>query len=260
MKKFKRMLLRVIICLIIIFSGLVVLMLNPQVLYANAAHYKQVTVYSQSKLDKSFNQVIDHALMLVQKSELYDKNFAFDVFINDGRSFVNLVKFIYGNAYGWGYHNNVILNGSIDNDLQFINLNGYQRHLARTISHEMIHCFQNNKYGLFGSRPFKDVPVWKWEGYPEYISNKSTLKDERTILIENIQRLVEYEKKNSLEWLEIEVDEGKSYLGINFRNWLMVKYLMDIKKMKLDDMMKDEVKYDAAYNEMLQWYKVAGKY
>lgn len=199
MKKFKRMLLRVIVCLIILFGGLVVLMLNPQVLYANATHYKQVTIYSQKKLDKSFNKAIDHALMLVQQSELYDKSFALDVFINDGSSFVNIVKFIYGDAYGWGNHNNVILNGNIDTAQQFIHLNGYQRHLARTIAHQMIHCFQNNKYGLFGSRPLKDVPVWKWEGYPEYISNKSTLKNERTILIDDIRLLIKYEKKNNLD-------------------------------------------------------------
>lgn len=255
MKKFKMLMFRFIICLIVIFCCFVALMLNPQVLYANATHYRQVTIYSQKKLDQTIYKVLDHALLLAQQSELYDRNFSLDVFLNDGSSFVKIVKFIYGDAYGWGYHNNVILNGSIDTALNFIHLNGYKRQLSRTISHELIHCFQYNKYGLFGSRPLKDVPIWKWEGYPEYISNKSALKNERTLLIENIKRLMEYELENSLEWVEIEVDEGKSYLGNNFRNWLMVKYLIDIKGIRLNELMKDKIKYNAVYTEMVRWYE-----
>lgn len=224
-------------------------------MYANATPYRQVTIYTQKKLHPSFTKVIDHALLLVQQSELYDKSFSLDCFLNDGNSFVKIVKFIYGDAYGWGYYNKVVLNGSMDTALQFIHLNGYQRQLSRTIAHEMIHCLQYNKYGLLSSRPLKDVPIWKWEGYPEYVSNKSTLKDEKTILIENIKLLIEYVKEDSLEWVEIEVDEGKSYLGINFKNWLMVKYLMDVKEMKLDDLMKDEIEYDGAYKNMMEWYK-----
>lgn len=254
MKKFYILFWRVIACVIIFLGSFIVLMLNPQVLYANATHYRQVTIYSQKKLDKSFNKVIDHALLLVQHSELYDKNFSIDVFINDGSIFTRIIKFIYGNAYGYGYHNNAILNGSIDSALQFIHLNGYKRQLSRTIAHEMIHCYQYNRYGLFGSRPLKNLPIWKWEGYPEYVSNNSALKNERTILIENIKRLNEYEEENGLEWVEVDLDEGKSYIGTNFRNWLMVKYMMEVKKTKLHDLMSDEIMYKGVYDEMLEWY------
>ncbi len=234
---------------------LVVLLLNSQILYARCTHYRQVNVYSEKAFDKRFNKVIDDALMLVEKSELYDPHFSIDVFLNDGSSFNRLMKRIYGDAFAWGYHNNVVLNGKSDSALNFIHLHGYQRHLARTIAHEMIHCLQYHKYGLFRSRPIKDVPIWKWEGYPEYVAYKSAVKNEKTILIENISRLIEYEKDQKFHWVSIEVDEGTSFAGINyFRSWLMVKYLLDVKQLKFDDVIKDKVEFDKVHDEMLEWH------
>jgi len=84
--------------------------------------------------------------------------------VNDGA----LVKHrkIYGNAYGWGYHNNVIIEWKTDTAVYVSLMATEASSSANHISHEMIHCFGNNKYGLFGFKTPERVPVWKWEGYP----------------------------------------------------------------------------------------------
>jgi hypothetical protein len=254
MKKIRSVLFKLFLFTFLLFFAFVVFMLNPQLLYAASTTHKNITVYHNKTYDPKLDKVIDDALTLVKQSELYDEHFDIDVLLNDGAGFNKVMKKLFGEAYAWGYHNTVVLNGSIDSSFGFIHLNGYQRYLSRTIAHEMLHCLQYNKYGLFNSRPLKNIPVWKWEGYPEYVSYKSDVKDEKVILLENLKRLVEYEKEGTFH-VEVDIEGGKSFAGIYyFTNWLMVKYLLDVKKLKFDDLMKDEVQYDAVHKEMLEWY------
>jgi hypothetical protein len=235
-------------------GGFVALMLNPQLLYAKKTSYKQATVYYQHLYPASFNYSLDQALLLVKKSELYDSSFRYHIFLNDGTSVSPILKKLLGDAFAWGYYNNVVLSGTMDATNQFIQLNGGQRHLARTLAHEMIHDLQAHRFGLFHSRPLKNVPLWKWEGYPEYIAYRSSAKDEKKILLDNIGRLVNL-RENSWSPVEIDIDEGKSFAGLDyFRWWLMIKYLVDIKHMSYKCILEEDIKYDAVLAGMRSWY------
>ncbi len=230
-------------------------MLNPQIMFANKQDYNGVTVYSQEKYDTSYNKVIDKALSLVRKSELYDSAFRMDIFINDGSRFPKILKELYGEAYAWGYHNNVILNGTPDKTFQWIRLNGYYRQMARTVAHEMIHCYQYHALGLFHSRPFKNIPVWKWEGYAEYVCYRSSTKDEKNILLQNIKRLQSYNRENFL-YAETIVDEGPTFVGTEYlKFWVMVKYLMDVKGLSFKQILDDNITDTATYEEMIDWFR-----
>lgn len=234
---------------------LIVFMLNPQILYAHTKTYKSISIFSKYQCPGRFNAIIDQSLDLISYSELYDSSFRFRLFLNDGSAFPTVPKTILGNAFAWGYSNNIVLNGTTDSSFGFISLNGYKRQLARTIAHEMMHCLQANRFGIFGSRPLKNIPYWKWEGYPEYISYRSSVHyNEDSLLIVNLGRLDSF-KNHSYAPVEVDTDEGKSFAGLDyFRWWLMVKYCIDIKKMSFADMLKNEVGYEAIYTEMINWY------
>ena len=103
-----------------------------------------------------------------------------------------------------------MLNGATDTSLQWIHLNNYNRHLARTIAHELIHCMQARKLGLFKSKPLANIATWKWEGYAEYISYSSSVRDEKEILAKAVD-LYEKNKNNpDFKWAMVDIDEGKS--------------------------------------------------
>ena len=255
MKRLLRRTFRVFICLLTLCSLFIAFLLNPQVSYARVRHYGNISVYSKQVCPEKFNSVLDKATALVQQSELYTASFHFDVFLNDGSFFPAIPKHLLGNAFAWGYYNNVVLNGENDSALKYIRYNGSERLLARTIAHEMIHCLEASHFGLFHSKPLKNIPNWKWEGYPEYISYRSSLFNEDSLLIANLFVLdsLKNEKRNLAE---VNTDEGKSITGFDyFCWWLMIKYCMDIKKMSFIQIMSDDIKYDTVYNEMMEWYK-----
>ena len=239
---------------LLLVSGFVALMLNPQMLYAKKTSYKQATVYYQDLYPSSFDQSLEQAFELTRKSELCDTSFRFHIFMNDGRSVSPILKKLLGDAFAWGYYNNVVLSGKMDAANQFIELNGRQRHLTRTLAHEMIHDLQARRFGLFHSRPLKNIPLWKWEGYPEYIAYRSSVKDEKKILLDNITRLVSL-GDGSWSPVEIDIDEGKSFAGLDyFRWWLMIKYLVDIRQMRYECILEEDIKYNAVLAGMLSWY------
>ena len=188
MRKILRYFLRTVLVFILMLGLLIIFMLNPQIVYAKKHSYKQLNVYSKYKYPTVYDKVLDQSLQLVKQSEIYDPQMRLDIFLNDGNgaSVKFVLKKAFGNAFAWGYHNNVILNGTTDDSLKWITLNGYNRHLARTIAHEMIHCYEVHKLGMFHSRPFAKIPIWKWEGYPEYICYRSFCKDEKKVLTDAI--------------------------------------------------------------------------
>jgi hypothetical protein len=258
MRKILRYTLRTLLGFLLLLSLIVVFMLNPQLVYAKKHSYKQLTIYSKDKYPPGYDKVFDSALKLVQQSELYKPDLKLDIFLNDGSgaSVKFVLKQFFGNAFAWGYHNNVVLNGTTDDSLKWCYINGYSRYLPRLIAHEMIHCYQLKKLGLYNASPYGDVPIWKREGYAEYICYKSSVKNEQQMLFEAIKKYNEQKEKDSFVWATVNIDEGESYAGKDYyRFWILVKYLCDVRKLSFDELIKGTIKEESVYGEMMEWYK-----
>ena len=80
-KLFKR------ICKIILltfFAGVLtitLIILFPQRLFANKIEYKEFTVCSNDKIDDNIKIVLDKAMNLVQRSELYDPSYKYNIIL-----------------------------------------------------------------------------------------------------------------------------------------------------------------------------------
>jgi hypothetical protein len=120
------------------------------------------------------------------------------------KSFANSVPFI----------DNVIINRSdVAADRVFLNREkNNSRSLSGVIAHEIAHLFIRQRYGTIGA---SWMPVWKNEGYCEFIAGDST------ITLEEGTRL----------WRENPADDtGYRYIKYH----LMVKHLLENEKMSLD--------------------------
>src|ERR1700704_1502856 len=80
-KKIKRVLYSMLIIILVFVIGLATIILYPQPLFANKVEYRQFKVYSNDKIGDEIKPILDSALSLVEKSELYDSSYKADIFL-----------------------------------------------------------------------------------------------------------------------------------------------------------------------------------
>lgn len=121
----------------------------------------------------------------------------------------------------------------------------------------MIHNLQVYRSGLFNFSPLKHPPLWKLEGYPEYIARQSKLMSENYSLKSEVQR---YEALSSAsDNGMVEVTEGHFMPVHYYKGRLMIEYLMDTRGMTYDAILKDNRYEEMTYQELLQWVKTSAK-
>jgi hypothetical protein len=253
-KKFKRIFKRTLLTVLIIISAFVTIILFPQLLFANKMKYKKFKVCSNNKISYDIKIVLDNAMNLIQKSELYDSSYEYNIILCHN-SFYNKIddKLLgIGPAARVRLHN-VIVKVRIDpkRNLAFPTFpKECEVNLTYALAHEMIHCLQAKKYGIIKFNPFTHPEFWKLEGYPEYISRKPGLLNKDYSLTSEIERYVNLENKAT----DIAPEEG----GCEFPNYyykgrLMVEYLMDIKHLSYDQILKDSLSERTIFKEMVNW-------
>ena len=125
--------------------------------------------------------------------------------------------------------------------------------MSYLIAHEMIHCLQAKKYGIMKFNPFKHPELWKLDGYPEYISRQTELSGKDYSLTSEIERYVNLEKKATDMWILAE-ESGCEAPNYYYKGRLMMEYLMDIKNLSYDQILKDSLFQKATiFKEMIKW-------
>jgi predicted metalloprotease with PDZ domain len=124
--------------------------------------------------------------------------------------------------------------------------------LTYLFAHEMIHCLQAKKYGIMKFNPFRHPDFWKLEGYPEYISRKTKLSSKNYSLANEIERYIILENKATDRWVSVE-EGGCESPNYYYKGRLMVEYLMDIKHLSYDQILKDTVSENTIFKEMIKW-------
>jgi len=130
----------------LLIGGLLIgLVLNPTLLYANKTVIENYTVYHDSVVDSNFVNQLKSVTMLLKGSELYDSTFKLDICLNDGSIYPTLTERVRGQAFAWGFYNKVVLQGNVNYQDNYVELNGYRWSLEQLITHEAIHCYQFRK-------------------------------------------------------------------------------------------------------------------
>ena len=255
-KKLRRILKRALLMLLIIISALVTIILFPQLVFANKMKYKNFKVCSNDKINHDIKIPLDNAIALVQRSELYDPGYKYNIILCHNTFYNKIDDILLGiGPAARARLNNVIIKVRIDptDNLAFATFHKECKiNLAYLLAHEMIHCLQAKKYGIMKFNPFRHPEFWKLEGYPEYISRKTQLSSKDHSLANEIERYINLESKATDIWILLE--EGRCEApNYYYKGRLMIEYLMDIKHMSYDQILKDSVSETTIFKEMIKW-------
>ncbi len=246
-RQIKKWTLRLTVTGLFIAGLLLVIVLNPILTYANKTTHNNYTIFHNKQLDQTLTIKLDQATDLLKTSEFYNSKLQLDICLNDGSKYPKIMETIRGRAFAWGFYDKVVLQGNADYQDNYVELNGYKWNLTQLLAHEMTHCLQFDKLGLWKSKPFANIPNWKWEGYAEYVSRQNA--DQKN-LSKNIERLIATDKNN---W-EVKFSDNtiapKEYCDY----WTLVQYCMDIKKMTYKQILTDTTSEQNVRQEMMKWY------
>lgn len=242
--------------IVVTISGLVTIIFFPQPLFANKVAHKQFRVYSDKEINNDIGFVLNDAMDLVKRSELYDPTYTFDIFLSHHTIYNSIDDLFLGRGpTARAVDNNVIIKVAIDpaRDLAFPTFHeSCEVNLTYIIAHEMIHCLQENRYGKLKFNPFRHPEYWKLEGYPEYIARQPRRSAKDYDLVGEIERYIDLESTSTDGW--ISSDKGGCKAPVYYyKSRLMTEYLMDIKNFSYDDILKDTVSEDMIYAAMIRW-------
>lgn len=255
-KTFKRIFKITLLTFLAAIVTIITIVLFPQRLFANKMKYKEFTVYSNDKIDTYINIVLDNAMNVVRKSELYDYSYKYNIILCHN-SFYNKIddKLLGNGPTARATLNNVIIKVRIDlkRNLAFPTFRkACEVNLTNLLAHEIIHCLQANKYGIMKFNPYKHPELWKLEGYPEYVSRQSKLSSKDYSSRNEIDRYVNLERKATDLWILAE-DGGCEVPNYYYKGRLMIEYLMDIKHLSYDQILNNTVSEKTVYEEMIKW-------
>jgi hypothetical protein len=255
-KLFKRIFKITLLAFLTAVLTIVIIILFPQALFANKLTHNRFAIYSNDKIDENIKIVLDNALSLVQKSELYDSNYKYNIILSYNSLFDKIDDKLAGTGpAARSRGNNIIIKVRIDSksNLAFPTFHkACEENLTCLLAHEMTHCLQLNKYGIIKFNPFKHPELWKLEGYPEYISKQKKFSGKNYSLISVINRYQNLKNKATDIWISSE-DGGCEVPDYYYKGKLMMEYLIDIRHLSYDQILKDTASENTIYREMIKW-------
>lgn len=238
-------------------GGLIVLMgliLYPQALFAHQTSYRTVDIYTNSEPDDQIQSIIDSALARVSHSELYDENYQYDLFLAHNTPYNTLDDKLFGSwSAARAIDNNLIVKVRIDLANQIAIADDTQFSMVYMIAHEMIHCLQAHQFGKWTFNPLSHTPMWKLEGYPEYISRARYEDQDSASLRMDLAFFLSQQNKtvNGL----IRLDSLHTTPLIYFKGKLMVEYLMEVKGQTYAEILENDLSEEKVWNNLITWYE-----
>jgi hypothetical protein len=255
-KKYRKVFRITLLTFLTTILTIAIIILFPQKLFANKMKYKEFTVCSNDKIDDDIKIILDNAMAIVRKSELYDASYKYNIILCYNTFYNKIDNKVFGTgpAARTRLHN-VIIKVRIDpkDNLAFATFRKpCEVNLTELIAHEMTHVLQGNKFGLLKFNPFKHPEFWKLEGYPEYISKQAELSGKDYNLASDIDRYISLEGKAKDFWI-LEDMSGCEAPYYYYKGRLMIEYLMDIKHLSYEQILKDTSSESTIYQEMVKW-------
>lgn len=164
--------------LLILALAYLCLLLYPKILFGYKVDYKQCSIYSDQVIDDNLKNIVDDAMNSISKSDLYEKEQHFNIYICNSMWRFGLFtqgSTLAGAVTQYDFTRNIffrpcdIKNNKIIPAKEWYFANKPEAFLDRPLSyyfaHEMTHVMQSRYTG----RGSWNYPTWLTEGYADYI-------------------------------------------------------------------------------------------
>lgn len=243
---------RLAILMILGLTALIVLILQPQLMFGKQMDYRTVSIYANEDITAEIEPILDSAISLIAQSELYDPDYHFDVFLAHNTTYNVLDSRLMGSwAAARAIDNNITIKVKTDVRKRLAILEGNQLELTYVIAHEMIHCLQNHVFGKWAFNPLNHPPMWKMEGYPEYIGRARFASMDSSELREEVAFYLQHRPSHELDLLRL--DDEHLTPNIYFKGKLMVEFLIEIKGLTYAEILDDERTEQEVWKDMMNW-------
>ena len=149
-----------VLCLVLLFK--------PSLFFSEKAESGSFTLVDEEITDTQ-KEILAAVNNRIERSELFSPEHEFNLFPNVGGLYANLVSTAFGRGFGNGYHKNIVITSEINWEGNTSTFNNQSWNLTELIAHEAVHSMQFQNLGWKKSNPVAGYPLWKWEGYAEYI-------------------------------------------------------------------------------------------
>lgn len=231
--------------------------LNPNLSYANETQFENITVFHNQDLDEEVGVVINNALNMIKRSELYDADFAIHLCLNDDPIYPRLYP-LAGQPLAYAFLNKAIIkNCKVDFNQNMVeaqwkvNNNELRKfNLTWLLAHEFTHNLQYNTNSFYYLSSTRGKINWKLEGHAEYISrgfkNDGKLKNK-------IDRYVLEEQKEPIGIPVFDLEDGTKQSLSYYKYGLVVQYLTEEKGLSFSQICELNTGLDDLYSEMVGW-------
>lgn len=245
MKLFRRWFLRIVLFFLLLLVSLLVLILNPSLLYAHETTIGQFHIYHSKKLSDKFPVILDQAKRSIAHSSYYHPETFYDICLNDGSWYPNIIAIFGAPAFAWGFYDKVVLQGDMIANANRVALNGYQWNLSELLAHELTHCMQFQHLGWRHANPMAGIPEWKWEGYAEYVARRADLNTLK-------KNWLLYTSSNKDSW-GISREDGSIIPRAYAHHLLLTQYVMQVEQQSFDFLLRDTRSEEEVEQALFAW-------
>lgn len=208
----------------------------PQVLFSHEVTHHNFTVYAREPLDPAIDRVLDSVEARLSAAGFGDSRVRPRIFLTGSHRFYSLLSlYVGGDSFAKGFAalatTNVFVNRADPaRDLVFRDApSDNQRDLSQVLAHEVTHLLLQERLGYVRNLT---APSWKKEGFCEYVSGGTQLDRET----------------GARRWRESPRDDSRYRY---FKYYILVKYLLDEKKLSAEDLFKRDFDVRALEAEVL---------
>jgi len=255
-KKIKKVLISFISILFAGFLIWLVLFFNPSLSYAKQTQFDKVTIFHNENLEEGTESIILNAIEIIKKSALYNESLNIQLCLNDDKIYPNLHPFV-GQPLAFAIFNKTVIknckikfNENVAEARWAVNNNELRKFdLTYLLAHEFTHNLQWKDY-VDKTKP--GFINWKLEGHADYIA-RGYQHDGK--LISKIEKYLSEKNKVHNGVPVFELEDGTKQILSYYKYSLVIQYLMEIKKLKFDQICKLEPGIEKPYFEMIEWSK-----
>lgn len=264
-----------------LFSLYLGLLFYPGVLFANQIEYKNFTVHSDQDLTNLIEPVLKNVETRLETSAIYDPALKHDIFFGQGNALFTSVQRVRAELLykAIGLPPALTYNASLPPYLSHIvtfrvpdfhnnalvHPHGPDRvDMTHTLTHEVVHSLVNAKLGI---QRVTRLPLWKYEGYPEYVAASATRRASGYAIRDSVSRVF----REDLRWLRDPYGNftsmrydcvGRATIHTDNGIWptcylvarILMEYVLDVKGLTFEQAMSPAVTDIDVLNELLAAY------